>query len=155
MARPGGDREGPLRERRNLTKLVTFRSNEWLLFVHQNAVIANKTDVILNLKMTLFYKGKRRYFTRGKDVILNRKRRYHFGKFTLQLRCNVSLAKTLCIVKKIRWARILYKCLINNESIKRKTMKLCETATNVTCRPPPFRHCRRLCHQMALLQTSR
>ena len=42
------------------TKL--FLSKEWLFLVHKNAVIESKTDVILNLKMALFYKEIRRYF---------------------------------------------------------------------------------------------
>ena len=41
-----------------------------LLSVHENPVSGSKTDVVLNLKMTLSDNGKRRYLTMEKDVTI-------------------------------------------------------------------------------------
>ena len=48
---------------------LDFSENKWLLSVHENPdVSGSKTDVILNLKMTFFDNGKRRYFKLKKTL---------------------------------------------------------------------------------------
>ena len=53
-------------------KFLDFGQINGCYLFTKTAVVENKTGVIFNLKMSLFYKGK--------DVTLNRKRRYTFGK---------------------------------------------------------------------------
>ena len=67
---PAGDGE------RKLTNWVRFQSNKWLVSVHDNPVSGSKTDVILNLKITLSDNGKRRYFKLKKTL--------QFSEMTLQ-----------------------------------------------------------------------